>query len=180
MISEEEAEDMSRRWGMNKEAYEKYRDKLSSATEETNVWGKKRPVSAVEAHENMWDKKHGAQQFRVPRVVAERLDINANAKLMYGALLCYPLGTQMYLFELAGLCGMSSYVAARATLDLKNAGLLEIRPMYRNDTRLRAPSFYKPIQPPNRFRKHETPRYLSTDLSNIEEELRERFNDLKP
>lgn len=184
--SQKKVKNCGHRKGTDEEEYQKIRIQHSNDTREVNVWGRNTATSRQDVHDQMWDAFPNVQQFRIPRVVGERLDLSANAKLVYGVLLCFPQGAVLYRWEIAGFCGLSTYAASLALGDLERAGLVKIQKQWRRKDRKaigpprQGPSKFFPVQPPNRFKEKEPLKFLSNDISNFEELIRGNINEIEP
>ena len=51
---------------------------------EPNVWGRKINPKVGELREKMWNRYPTITDYRIPREVGDRIDINIHAKIIYG------------------------------------------------------------------------------------------------
>lgn len=146
--------------------------------QEFNVWGRKVTEPVAELHEKMWNRFPGISIYRIPREVADRVDISLAAKIVYGFFANFPLGIYVSRAEVGGMCGLSTYQASGAIYDLVQQGLLEQRARHFKSLKgyyFSLYTFYKVIPPPKRLRKKEMPRFMYSKLDDLEEIVNARF-----
>lgn len=151
---------------------------IKSMTGETNIWGRKVNPEISELREKMWDRFPGISQYRMPREVADRVDINLYAKMVFSFLSNFPLGVRATMAEIGGMCGLSIYQVASGVYDLEQQGLLEWhqhRVEAPNNKYYATASWYKVITPPKRHRRKEPPKFIKTDISDLEEIVNAKF-----
>ena len=160
--------------------YHKARQKATEGCKrEKNVWGRSVNSTASELREKMWDRFPAVTDYTMPREVADRIDIDLEAKLVYAFLNNFPAGVYATLSEVGGMCGLTTSATARGAYDLELVGLLKYIPGKKElkDGKWRVHrAFFKVVKPPRRKIKKATPMFTATDISDLEEIIRERFN----
>ena len=166
---------MARFVGYTKDEAIKRKRKLDAehGWHEPDVWGRSQHYTVAQAHEWMYDRLPDLQEFTIPRQVLERLDLSMQAKIIYGVLAAFPRARRWRYSEISGLTGICSQHVALGLALLEERGLME-RERYKQWNG-RLPSKYKLTPEPTRFVPGTPPRFLTSDISNIEEELKERF-----
>lgn len=144
---------------------------------DTNIWGKKTHITKEEAHEYMLGRMSGLYQYPIPRELAERVDMTPAAKLVYGFMASFRRPTlRLFYREIAGMCGLDIGTTKSAVYDLVEHGYLK-KWNYKIATNLHGPTLYKLMPKKSRNVKPEIPSIMKTDITNIEDKIRERFHD---
>ena len=120
----------------------------------------------------MWDRFPGIKQYRMPREVADRVDIDMTAKMVYSFLSNFTTGVRLTRSEIGGMCGLSLYQVSKGLYDLDAAGLLE-----RKDFTVKTesggfvalPSWYRVVTPPKRHIHKDPPAWTKSDISDLQE-----------
>lgn len=143
---------------------------------EPDIWGIGFGFTQNEAHDLMFDRLPDVREFVIPREVMERIDLPMSAKLIYGVLNAFPSGCRWRQSEIAGLCGISTATLGTSLMVLEDRGLLKREREKKHNGNM--PSAYYLIEQPSRFDHFQQPKFLSNDISNIEEELKSKFYGL--
>lgn len=144
---------------------------------DTNVWGKRTHINKYQAHEFMLGRMPGIYQYTIPREVGERVDLTPTAKLIYGFLMSFKKPTlRLFYREIAGMCGLEISAVQTAVYDLVERGLIKKWNTKVTPT-LHGPTLYKIMPLPTRNRVQPIPSIMKTNITNIEEKIRERFYD---
>lgn len=149
---------------------------------ELNIWTRRVSPKKKELRAYMWDRLPNITQYRIPREVADRVDIDLSAKIIYGLLSNFTAGIRMKQSEIAGMCGLTMNAVAQGVCDLKAAGLLKSKAIfYRSKTGAirQAPMWYRVVCPPKRSIRSEAPSWAKSDISDLQEILDAYFNDVE-
>ena len=146
---------------------------------EHNIWGRKLTQGAVVLHDAMYDRFPNIKQYRIPREVADRVDLSCRAKMVYGFLSNFPAGVRCTRAEIAGMCGITATACTNAIYDLEHEGLLRQKKYNKKVPHgFRAlPSYYQVITPPKRYREQRPPLFTETNIDNLEEIVNEYFDE---
>lgn len=153
----------------------------ASERHEADIWGYSKPIPAAYAADLMYDRLPDLKEITIPRDVFERTDLSPSAKLIYGLFAHYRAWKYWRFSEISGLIGESTQHTARYLQELEDAGLLkcEKEELYAGKGRARLPhKYYCPVLH-SRMDTPTIPKFLTNDISNIEEELKERFHGLE-
>lgn len=154
----------------------KKRIAISNSVDEVNEWGKNVRLTKEQLHEMMWDRFPAVTMLRIPREVADRLDINANAKIIYGFLNHYsPQGVILNRHAIAGICGLTLYAVSSGIYDLEKAGLLYCKRRIDPQKKRYKPSYYRVLTPPKRFKGKLEPKFINTRIDHLEKIIKEHF-----
>lgn len=143
---------------------------------ENGLFGEHETPTRREAHDAMLGRMPTITQYRMPREVAERIDISEGAKVIYSFLTNFPSGARLWRKEIAGMCGMKMQSVSYALTSLRKAGLLEKKQIMLGPNKV-GPMWLKIKAPPERLDRKTMSSVMTTDITNIEEKIRERFYD---
>lgn len=141
---------------------------------ESDLFGLNGKPNKQQALQYMMWRMPGMRQYRLPRMVAERIDIGSDAKLVYSFLASFPQHPRLYQAEIAGMCGLEIRKVQSALYDLEQVGLIRAKKNYYT-ARRRAPSTYIRMPLGERFNGEPVPGILRNNLKYLENKINERF-----
>lgn len=157
--------------------YKKRKALRKEYSRDTNVWGKRTRLTKAQAHEYMLGRMPNIHQYPIPREIGERIDITPTAKLIYGFLLSFNKPTlRLFYREIAGMCGLDISAVQTAIYDLVEYGYIKKWNTKITPT-LHGPTLYKIMPRATRNVKPQIPSIMKTNITNIEDKIRERFYD---
>lgn len=141
---------------------------------EVDLFGMVDKPNKKQAYAYMALRMPSLRRFVLNRSVAERIDLNSDAKVVFSVLSSFPVSPRLYITEIAGLCGLSIRKVGAALYDLEQYGLIRIKRNYYTKNRSAA-STYIILPYAERFRKDAVPRMFRNTLQNLEKKVNARF-----